>query len=89
VPATDRKVAYEKFANKASGFAICGVAVVAAPKLRIGVTGVAAKPYRAASVESVTEGVDVLGDHHASAEFRAHLARVHAKRALERASKGS
>jgi carbon-monoxide dehydrogenase medium subunit len=85
VPATGKQVAYEKFANKASGFAICGVAVVSAAGLGIGVTGVAAKPYRANSVETVTDGVDVLNDLHASGDFRAHLARVHAKRALDRA----
>jgi len=87
VPATGKQVAYEKFANKASGFAICGVAVVSSPGLRIGVTGVAAKPYLAGSVETVTDGVDVLSDLHASGDFRAHLARVHARRAHERALK--
>ncbi len=87
VPRTGAKVAYEKFGNKASGFAICGVAVVSSPALSIGVTGVATKPYRAASLEALTEGVDVLSDIHASGEFRAHLARVHARRALERASR--
>jgi aerobic carbon-monoxide dehydrogenase medium subunit len=96
VAATGRNVAYEKFAQKASGFAICGVAVAAG---RIGITGVAAKAYRATKVEQaiaegdrdpeakVADGVDVLGDIHASAEFRAHLARVHTRRALQRASK--
>ena len=87
VPKTGAKVAYEKFANKASGFAICGIAVVSSPTLAIGVTGVATKPYRTASIEALTEGVDVLSDIHASGEFRAHLARVHAKRALERANR--
>jgi carbon-monoxide dehydrogenase medium subunit len=85
LPSTGKQVAYEKFANKASGFAICGVAVVLSPKLALGVTGVAAKPYRGESVETVTDGVDVLSDLHASGEFRAHLTRVHARRALERA----
>ena len=96
VAPTGRNVAYEKFAQKASGFAICGVAVAAG---RVALTGVAAKPYRAAAVEQAlaagradaaekaTEGVDVLGDIHASAEFRAHLARVHTRRALDRASR--
>ena len=83
VPVTSRKVAYEKFAQKASGFAICGVAVAEG---RIGVTGVAAKPYLAVSADKVVQGVDVLGDIHASAEFRAHLARVLTRRALARAS---
>ena len=96
VPQTSARVAYEKFAQKASGFAICGVAVA---ENRVGITGVAAKAYRAVAVEQAlaagrtdaadraVDGVDVLGDIHASSEFRAHLARVHTRRALERASK--
>lgn len=103
VPATGRSVAYVKFAQKASGFAIAGVAVVIDEKhkdVRIGVTGVAPKPYRARAVEQAlragaefaeaaqraAEGVEPLGDIHASAEFRAHLARVNTRRALERAA---
>jgi len=96
VAPTGRNVAYEKFAQKASGFAICGVAVAGG---RVALTGVAAKAYRAVAVEKAlaagaadaaekaVEGVDVLGDIHASAEFRAHLARVHTRRALQRASR--
>jgi carbon-monoxide dehydrogenase medium subunit len=104
--------AYEKFAQKASGFAIAGVAAVITAdakgncsRARIGVTGVTAKPFRATAVERAlegkpldsrtiadavahtTEGQDPLGDIHASAEFRAHLAKVNAKRAIERAWK--
>ncbi len=53
VPRTARTVGYEKLAQKASGFALCGVAVVIdGNRVRVGVTGVAAKPYRAAAVES-------------------------------------
>jgi carbon-monoxide dehydrogenase medium subunit len=96
VSPTGGNVAYEKFAQKASGFAICGIAVAAG---RVGITGVAAKAYRAVAVEEAlaagakdaaekaVDGVDVLGDIHASSEFRAHLARVHTRRALQRASK--
>lgn len=99
VPSTPATVAYEKFAQKASGFAICGVAVVKDRRVRMAVTGVAAKPYRAEAVEAaivagdqdptshVTDGIDTLGDIHASAPFRTHLVRVHARRALERALK--
>jgi carbon-monoxide dehydrogenase medium subunit len=104
VPATAKSVAYVKSAQKASGFAIAGTAAVvdrARMTAAIGITGVAAKPYRAASVEralgghpltsqiaataaaKAAEGVDPLGDIHASAEFRAHLARVNTRRALE------
>ena len=107
VPVTAKTVAYVKFAQKASGFAIAGVAVVldkARKGVAVAVTGVAAKAYRAAGAESslrglelsaatiaaaaqkAADGVDPLSDIHASAEFRAHLARVHAKRALELAA---
>jgi aerobic carbon-monoxide dehydrogenase medium subunit len=105
VPATARTVAYVKTEQKASGFALCGVAVVAgADGIRIGITGVAAKAYRAAAAERAlagqsspsaeaiaaaaahaADGVDALGDMHASPEFRAHLAQVNTRRAIERA----
>jgi len=52
VPVTPRTVAYVKTEQKASGFAIAGVAVVADAKgVRIGVTGIAAKAYRATAAE--------------------------------------
>ena len=52
IPATAASVAYVKTEQKASGFALAGVAVVAdATRVRIGVTGVAATAYRAAAVE--------------------------------------
>lgn len=101
VAPTAKTVAYEKFAQKASGFAICGVAVVRGPETRVAVTGIAAKAYRATAVEKAlaegrdaawehaAAGVEALGDIHASPDYRAHLARVHTRRALERASKGS
>jgi len=107
VPVTARSVAYVKFAQKASGFAIAGVAVVIdAPnhRVRVAITGVAAKPYRAKAVEQYLKGkaltaetiaraatraakeIEALNDIHASAEFRAHLAQVNTRRALERAA---
>jgi carbon-monoxide dehydrogenase medium subunit len=100
VPATAATVAYEKTEQKASGFALTGVAVVAGREgVRIGVTGVAAVPYRAAAAESAlggqtspdaiaraaalaADGVQALGDIHASPEYRVHLAQVNTKRAL-------
>ena len=103
VPATAASVAYVKTEQKASGFALAGVAVVAsASGARVGVTGVAAKAYRADGVERTlgtqrtaeaialaaahaADGVEPLGDIHASPEYRAHLARINTKRALERA----
>ena len=107
VPLTAKTVAYVKIPQKASGFALAGVAAVvdkARKSVTVAVTGVAAKAYRAAGVESTlrglelsaatiataaqkgADGIDPLSDIHASAEFRAHLARVQAKRALELAA---
>jgi carbon-monoxide dehydrogenase medium subunit len=107
VPATAKSAAYVKFAQKASGFAIAGVAAIVdkqRKEVAVGVTGVAPAAYRAASVEAslrgsdlssatiasaaekAADGVDPLSDIHASAEFRAHLARVQAKHALELAA---
>jgi carbon-monoxide dehydrogenase medium subunit len=100
LPATAKSVAYVKFAQKASGFAIAGVAVVLGKSPAVGITGVAPKAYRAKAVENelrsgagiadaaqkAVDGVEPLSDIHASAEFRAHLARVNAQRALERAA---
>lgn len=104
---TPPSVAYVKFTQQASGFAIAGVAAVVEPaqkRVRVGVTGVSATPYRAKAVEAYLRGKDLnaaliargagravheiecLNDIHASAEFRAHLARVHTRRALELAS---
>ncbi len=37
------------------------------------------------AVAKATEGVDVMSDHFASNEYRAHLARVYARRALQKA----
>lgn len=107
VPSTPRSVAYVKTEQKASGFALAGVAVVVPGNggpVRVGITGIAAKAYRAAAVERAlagqrvpapdaiasaarhaADGVDVLGDIHASPEYRAHLARVNTRRALARA----
>jgi aerobic carbon-monoxide dehydrogenase medium subunit len=57
VPATARSVAYEKTEQKASGFALAGVAVVVARDgVRIGVTGVAARAYRASAAERALDG---------------------------------
>lgn len=103
--------AYEKVAQKASGFAIVGVAVWlkldgrACTDIGVGVTGLGSKPFRAKGVEQrlrgkrlapalieeasnqVAQGADPLDDIHASAEFRAHLARVYTARAIHEAEK--
>ncbi|HXG48196.1 MAG TPA: xanthine dehydrogenase family protein subunit M [Methylomirabilota bacterium] len=106
VPVTTASVAYAKFAQKASGFAIAGAAVVVnthARRVQVGITGVAPKAYRATAVEEAlagstlnsaaiaraaaraADGIEALNDIHASAEYRAHLACVQTRRALEMA----
>jgi aerobic carbon-monoxide dehydrogenase medium subunit len=104
VPVTGNSVAYVKTRQKASGFALCGAAVVIAQgSVAIGITGVAPKPYRARAAEDelrgkplnsqtisaaarrAADGVEPLGDIHASPEYRANLARVNTRRALEAA----
>src|SRR4029077_20056002 len=62
VPVTAQTTAYVKFAQKASGFAIAGVAAFvdkARKEVAVGVTGVAAKAYRAASVEAALRGLEL------------------------------
>ena len=41
------------------------------------------------AVQGVTQGIDVLGDIHASPEYRAHLARVLTRRAILQAAQGA
>lgn len=86
---------YQKFYQSASRFAVVGVAAVKEGNgVKVGVTGVADSPYRASAVENAyngssdaalhaTDGVEVMSDHFADAEYRAHLARVYVKKALE------
>ena len=87
---------YQKFFQSASRFAVVGVAVVKdGDTVKVGVTGVSDTPYRASAVESAysgnaeeaaqhaVEGVEVMSDHFADAEYRSHLAKVMVKRALE------
>jgi len=65
LPATPKSVAYAKFAQKASGFAIAGVAVLVTNQARtasIGITGVAAKPYRATAVEKHLQGKELSAE---------------------------
>ena len=58
VAPTGSSVAYVKTEQKASGFAVCGVAAVidGGKQVRIGVTGVAPIPYRARAVERALAG---------------------------------
>ncbi len=65
VPATAKSVAYEKFAQKASGFAIAGVAAVvnkAKNTVAVGVTGAATKAFRATAVEEMLRGKPLTSD---------------------------
>lgn len=66
-------------------------------RCRVGVTGLAGKAFRAKGVEaaieggklpsdavaSLTENEETNSDIHASAEYRAHMARIYTRRALE------
>jgi carbon-monoxide dehydrogenase medium subunit len=83
--------AYVKAEDKASHFAVVGVAALVGvradgtcTRARIGVTGLGATPFRAKIVEAA------LADSHldlfASGEYRAHLTRVYAARAVLKAA---
>lgn len=114
VPTISRSsgTAYLKMAQKASGFAIVGIAAWLklgknrmVQEIGVGVTGLDVTSFRAAAVEAelrgkkisraavekaaakVTEGIDPLEDIHASAEFRAHLARQYTANAIQEASR--
>lgn len=89
--------AYAKFASHASKYALCGVMVAkTAGGVRVAVTGAGPKVFRVPAMEQALaarfapealDGIsisseDLLGDREASAEYRAHLATVMAKRAV-------
>ena len=97
-----RRAGYTKFKNQASRFAIVGVFVAdSTGGTRVAVTGAGPCVFRQkdmekalsakfdpASVASVKQKADGLNtDLHASAEYRAHLVTVMAKRAVEAAVK--
>jgi carbon-monoxide dehydrogenase medium subunit len=74
LPATGKCVAYAKFAQKASGFAIAGVAVAIDRnnrEARIGITGIAAKAYRASAVENELRGKTLTAEAIRSASAQA------------------
>ena len=92
------KSGYAKFANPASRYAIVGVFVADHGKAtRVGVTGAGpgvfrqkameralTKDFSVAAVEGIATRADDLNeDMHASAEYRAHLVGVMAKRAVK------
>ena len=92
-----RRAAYRKFPNPASRYAVVGVMVAQFDQgVRVGVTGAGPCAFRARKLEEVLnadlnpaalDSVEVPdagfnNDLHASAEYRAHLVRVMAKRAV-------
>ncbi|MFT5176680.1 MAG: carbon-monoxide dehydrogenase medium subunit, partial [Gammaproteobacteria bacterium] len=95
------KAAYMKFPNPASRYAIVGVFVAQGEDgVRVAVTGAAGNVFRVAAMESALandfnsaaiEGItiaddDMNSDIHASADYRAHLVTVMAKRAVDKAN---
>ncbi len=95
-PIPDR-AAYRKFPNPASRYAVVGVLVADfAGAIRVGVTGAGPCAFRATGIEAVLnqnldpDALKVVdlpdagfnSDLHASAEYRAHLVKVMAERAV-------
>lgn len=91
------KAAYAKFPNPASRYALAGIMVArVGGEVRVGVTGASHGPFRATGIEeALAEDFDVgvidaaeidesriLDDDEASAEYRVHLIRVLAQRAV-------
>jgi carbon-monoxide dehydrogenase medium subunit len=95
-------VSYQKMHQLASGFAMVGAAVRVSRSnggigfVRVGITGLASKAYRAANVEGilastgniekaaavVADGVQANSDLNASAAYRSQMARIFTARAL-------
>lgn len=78
VPAGGRVgMRYEKFTHPASGYAVVGVA---AEEILVG--GSLEPETIARAAGRAAEGLDLVGDHHASASYREHLVGAYAERAL-------
>jgi carbon-monoxide dehydrogenase medium subunit len=99
-----KRAAYAKFRNPASRYAIVGVMVAETDDgVRVAVTGAGPSAFRATAFESALarkfssaslDGLsisadDLNSDMHASAEYRAHLVRVMAQRAVSDAVAGA
>ncbi|MEO8007061.1 MAG: xanthine dehydrogenase family protein subunit M [Betaproteobacteria bacterium] len=98
-----KRAGYMKFKNPASRYALVGVFVAeTASGMRVAVTGAAPCVFRVPELEKAlgrsftpdaVKGIkvpagDLNSDIHASAEYRAHLVTVMAKRAVSQAIKG-
>ncbi|MHA6642340.1 FAD binding domain-containing protein [Mesorhizobium sp. A623] len=95
------KAAYEKFRNPASRYAIVGVFVAKDKEVRVAITGAGddgvfrskeietalSKNFDSDALEGVTvPATDLMSDMHASADYRANLIVVMAKRAVTAAN---
>lgn len=93
-----KRAAYSKFPNPASRYAVVGVMVAeTADGIRVAVTGAGACAFRATAMEDALrkdfsaaaldgiaiDAADLNSDLHASAEYRAHLVGVMARRAVQ------
>lgn len=92
------RAAYMKFAHRASKYAVVGVFVAkTSAGIRVAVTGAGPTVFRVAAMESAlatkfapdaiagitVDAADLNNDSEASAEYRAHLVAVMAKRAVQ------
>jgi carbon-monoxide dehydrogenase medium subunit len=97
-----KRAGYVKFKNQASRYAIVGVFVAESSGVRVAVTGAGPSAFRVSEMEKALSskfGSDAIAnikvpanglnaDIHASAEYRAHLVNVIARRAVEQAIAG-